>query len=252
MLRTAGATAREMLIAAAAARWHVAATECRAANSIITHAPSGRTLRFGEVAEEAARVEPPKDVRLRDPKDWKLAGKPTKRLDVLDKVLGRPIYGIDVRVPTMLYAALAQCPVFRGTLKSVDETATAGMKGIHKVVRLKDAVAVVADGWWQAKKALDALTITWDDGGNGAVSSASIRDFLRAGLTSTDAGVGRREGDLADGFAKTAKRIEADYDVPFLGHATMEPQNCTAHVTGEHRGNLGSDPERRGGAGDGR
>ena len=188
----------------------------------------------------------------KDPKDWKLAGKPTQRLDVLDKVLGRPIYGIDVRVPAMLYAALAQCPVFRGTLKSVDETAAAGMKGIHKVVKLKDAVAVVADGWWQAKKALDALTITWDDGGNGAVSSASIRDFLRAGLTSTDAGVGRREGDLADGFAKTAKRIEADYDVPFLGHATMEPQNCTAHVTGNTRGNLGSDPERRGGAGDGR
>ena len=181
LLRTAGATAREMLIAAAAAHWHVAGHGMPRREQHHHTRAKRPHIAFGEVAEEAARVEPPKDVRLKDPKDWKLAGKPTKRLDVLDKVMGRPIYGIDVRVPAMLYAALAQCPVFRGTLKSVDETATAGMKGVHKVVRMKDAVAVVADGWWQAKKAFEALAITWDEGGNGAVSSASHPRFLVRG-----------------------------------------------------------------------
>ena len=121
-MRRAGATAREMLIAAAAAQWGVAASECRAANSVITHAPSGRTVTFGEVAEAAAKIAPPKDVKLKDAKDWRLIGQPTRRLDVTDKVLGKPIYGIDVRVPGMLHAALAQCPVFKGTLKSVDES----------------------------------------------------------------------------------------------------------------------------------
>ena len=159
--------------------------------------PSGRSVRFGEVAADAARIEPPKDVSLKDPKDWTLAGRPTRRLDTIDKVVGKPIYGIDVQIPNMLYAALAQCPVFKGTLKSVDDTAVAGMKGVRKVVKLKDAVAVVADGWWQAKQALDALSIAWDDGGNGTVSSASIGEYLRAGLSATEAGVGRRQGDFA-------------------------------------------------------
>jgi isoquinoline 1-oxidoreductase beta subunit len=232
-LRRAGATAREMLIAAAAAQWDVAASECRAANSVVTHMPSGRTVTFGQVAEAAAKIAPPKKVRLKDPKDWHRIGKPTRRLDVIDKVQGKPLYGIDVRVPGMLHAALAQCPVFKGTLKSVDESTIAGMQGVHKVVKLKDAVAVVADNWWQAKKALDALTIAWDDGGSGNISSDSIREFLNGGLTAAEAGVGRTHGSLADGFAKAGRRIEADYSVPFLAHATLEPQNCTAHVTGD-------------------
>ena len=231
-LRTAGATARQMLIAAAAARWQVAASECRAAGGVITHTPSGRSLRFGEVAEAAAAIPPPKDVTLKEPKDWTLAGRPTRRLDAVDKVLGKPIYGIDVRVPDMLYAALAQCPVFKGTLKSVDESRLAGMNGIRKVVKLKDAVAVVAESWWQAKTALDALAIAWDEGANGGVSSATIREFLGSGLAASEAGVGRSQGDPAGGLADAVTRIEADYDAPFLGHATMEPQNCTAHVTG--------------------
>jgi isoquinoline 1-oxidoreductase beta subunit len=232
-LRKAGTTAREMLIAAAALAWNVAPSECRAANSIITHMPSGRTVSYGQIAEAAARIAPPKQVKLKDPKDWKLVGKPTKRLDTADKVRGLPIYGIDVRLPDMLYAALIQCPVFKGTLKSVDESKLVGMKGVRKVVKLKDAVAVVADSWWQAKKAVEALTVTWDDGGNGAVSSNSIKDFLRTGLDAADAGVGRKDGNVAEGLAKAVKRIEAEYDVPFLGHATMEPQNCTAHVTAD-------------------
>ena len=232
-LRKAGATAREMLIAAAAQQWNVAASECRAANSVITHGPSGHTVRFGDIAEAAARIEPPKEVALKHRKDWKLIGKPTKRLEVIDKVQGSPIYGIDVRLPDMLYAALIQSPVFKGRLKSVDDTKTAAMPGVRKVIKFKDAVAVVADSWWQAKKASDALAVTWDDGGNGQVSSDSIRKFLRTGLDAAEAGVGRRDGNVAEGLDKAVKRVEAEYEVPFLGHATMEPQNCTAHVVGD-------------------
>jgi isoquinoline 1-oxidoreductase beta subunit len=187
---------------------------------------------FGKVAEAAAKIEPPQDIRLKDPKDWKLAGQPKQRLEIIDKVQGRPIYGIDVRVPDMLYAALVQCPVFRGTLASVDESKAVGIRGVHKVVKMKDAVAVVADTWWQAKKAADALAMTWDEGAHGQVSSATIRDFLRTGLAAEQAGVGRKDGDIAAGLAQAVKRIEAEYDVPFLGHATMEPQNCTARVEG--------------------
>ncbi len=233
MLRKAGATAREMLIAAAAAQWRVPAAECRAHKSVITHAPSGRTLRFGEVAAVAATLAPPKEITLKDPKTWTIAGQPTRRLEIADKVLGKPIYGIDVRLPDMLYAALAQCPVFKGTLASVDDGKLAGMKGIRKVVQMKEAVAVVADTWWQAKKGLDALQISWDDGGNGKVSSDSIREFLRGGLVAAGAGVGRSDGDVVTGLAQSVKRIEAEYEAPFLAHATMEPQNCTAHVTGD-------------------
>ena len=233
VLRKAGAAAREMLISAAAAQWSVPAVECRAQKSIITHTPSGRTLRFGEVVAAAATLDPPKKVKLKDPKDWTIAGKPTRRLEIADKVQGKPIYGIDVRLPDMLYAALSQCPVFKGTLTSVDESKLAGIKGIRKLVKMKDAVAVVADSWWQAKKGLDALQVAWDDGGNGKVSSDSIKEFLRGGLVTTDAGIGRKDGDVVTGLAQSVKRIEAEYYAPFLSHATMEPQNCTAHVTAD-------------------
>jgi isoquinoline 1-oxidoreductase beta subunit len=232
-LRKAGATAREMLIAAAAGEWNVPASECRAHNSVITHVPTGRTVTFGRIARAAARVPPPKDIRLKDPKDWKLAGTPRKRLETIDKVQGKPIYAIDVRVPNMLHAAVIQSPVFGGKLKSIDETRIGGNKGVRKVVKLDDAVAVVADHWWQAKKAVEALELTWDDGGNGEVTSRSIEEFLRGGLEAKDAGVGRKEGDVAAGLAQAATRVEAEYAVPFLGHATLEPQNCTAHVTGD-------------------
>jgi isoquinoline 1-oxidoreductase subunit beta len=233
MLRKAGATAREMLIAAAAAKWGVAPAECRAERGVITHAASGRTVRYGAIAEAAAGVPPPAQVKLKDAKDWSLIGKPTRRLDTRDKVLGRTTYGIDVRLPGMLNAALIQCPVFKGTLKSVDDSKVRGMPGVRRIVMLKNAVAVVADTWWHAKQAADALTIAWDNGGNGGASSDTIAEFVRGGLSAPEAGVGRKHGDVAQALAGAARRIEAEYAVPFLAHATMEPQNCTAYVTGD-------------------
>ena len=184
-LRRAGATAREMLIAAAAARWKVPASQCSAQNGTITHVPTSRSLTFGAVADDAAKIEPPADVALKPPADWTLAGKPRKRLDVFDKVTGQPIYAIDVRLPGMLYAAIVQCPVFGGTLKSVDDSAVVRMKGVHRVVRMPDAVAVVADSWWRAKTAAAALRVNWDNSGNDAVSSEEISDFVRGVVESS-------------------------------------------------------------------
>jgi isoquinoline 1-oxidoreductase subunit beta len=230
-LRRAGATAREMLIAAAAAHWGVSTAQCAAANSTIIHRPSGRTLSFAAIAPVAASIDPPAEVTLKPPSAWKLAGTPQRRLDVPEKVTGQPVYAMDVRLPGMLYAAIVQCPVFGGALKAVDEGSVAGMAGLRGVVRMTDAVAVVADSWWRAKRAADALSITWDDRGNGAVSSASIAEFVRAGLAANeDVHIGRDDGDAAAALARAAQRIEADYEVPFLAHATMEPQTCTAHV----------------------
>ena len=190
-LRQAGATAREMLVAAAAARWNVPASECFARMSTITHRPSGRKLAFGAVAEDAAKITPPEDVKLKEPSEWTLAGKPRRRLDVLDKVTAQPVYAIDVRLPGMLYAAIMQCPVYGGRPKSVDENAIAAMKGVRRVVRMNDAVAVVADSWWRAKCALEALPIVWDDRGNGGLSSAIIFDRVRGALDADDAQVGQ-------------------------------------------------------------
>jgi isoquinoline 1-oxidoreductase subunit beta len=229
-LRQAGAIAREMLIGAAAARWNVPPAECVAAKSVIRHRPSGRSVTFGAVAEAAAKVPPPDAVKLKDPKRWTLAGTPRRRLDVLDKVTAQTVYAIDVRLPGMLYAALAHCPVFGGAPKAIDESAIANMRGVRRVVRLHDAVAVVADSWWRAKRALDVLPITWDPRGNGHVSSASIAQRVRAGLSAEKAQVGRDDGDVAAALQQAVRRVEADYEVPFLAHATMEPQTCTAHV----------------------
>jgi len=230
-LRRAGAAAREMLIAAAAARWSVPAAQCTAQSSIITHASSGRTVTFGAVAEDAAKIAPPLKVKVKPPRDWKLAGTPRKRLDVFAKVTAQPIYAIDVRLPGMLYAAIQQCPVFQGGVKAVDERRLAEMSGVRRVVRLPDAVAVVADSWWQAKRAVEALQVDWDDRGNGALSTAAIADSVRSALAGKEGEVGRADGHAAAGLARAARRIEADYMVPFLAHATMEPQTCTAHVT---------------------
>ena len=229
-LRQAGAVAREMLIVAAAARWDVAAAQCVAKNGAITHGPSGRSVSFAAVAADAAKIEPPTSVKLKPPSAWTLAGTPKKRLDVFAKVTAEPVYAIDVQRPDMLYAAIVQCPIYQGTLKSVDESSIAALSGVRGVVRMPDAVAVVAQSWWQAKRAADALKVSWDDRGNTAVSSASIAAAVRDALDAPASQVGRADGDAAAALARAPRRIMAEYAVPFLAHATMEPQTCTAHV----------------------
>jgi isoquinoline 1-oxidoreductase beta subunit len=232
-VRRGGAAARLLLIQAAANEWNVPVTECTAANSVITHTPSGRTTTYGKVVEAAAKLEPPADVKLKDPKDWKIAGKSVKRLDTADKTTGKMIYGIDVKLPGMLNAAIKACPVFGGKLKSFDEAKIAGMNGVKKVVRVGDnAVAVIADTWWHAKTALDTLPIVWDEGDNAKVSSASIAKWLEEGLDETQpAFVGNANGDVKAAIASAAKKIEAVYDYPYQNHAALEPLNATALYT---------------------
>jgi isoquinoline 1-oxidoreductase subunit beta len=234
-VRKGGATARMMLVQAAANEWKVPASECSAANSVITHTPSGKTTTYGKVVEAAAKLEPPADVKLKDPKDWKIAGKGLKRLDTADKTTGKTVYGIDIKLPGMLNAAIKDCPVFGGKLKSYDEAKVMGMKGVKKVVRVNDsAVAVVADTWWHAKTALDALPIVWDEGDNAKVSSASIAKWLAEGLDdSQQAFVGNQNGDVKAAIAGAAKKVEAVYNYPYQNHATMEPLNATALYTAD-------------------
>ncbi|MBI4293979.1 MAG: xanthine dehydrogenase family protein molybdopterin-binding subunit, partial [Betaproteobacteria bacterium] len=233
-VRKGGAAAREMLVQAAANEWKVPASECSASNSVVTHKPSGRKTTYGKVAEAAARLEPPKDVKLKDPKDWKLIGKPVKRLDTMDKVIGKQIYGADLKLPGMLNAAIKDCPVFGGKVKSFEAAKVAGMKGVKKVVQVGDSgVAVLADTWWQAKTALDALPIVWDEGENAKVSSESIAGMLKAGLDAEQAFVGNQAGDAKAALAGAAKKVEAVYAYPFQNHATMEPMKATALYTPE-------------------
>jgi isoquinoline 1-oxidoreductase beta subunit len=231
-VRKGGAIAREMLIQAAANEWKVPASECKAANSVITHA-SGKSVSFGKVAEAAAKLTPPADVKLKDPKDWKLIGKPIARLDTVDKTNGKMQYGIDVKLPGMLSAAIKDCPVFGGKVKSFDAAKVMGMKGVKKVVQVGDsAVAVVADTWWRAKSALDALPIVFDEGENAKVSSESIAAWLKAGLDDKEpAFVGNENGDVKAAIAGAAKTVEAVYNYPYLNHAPMEPMNATALYT---------------------
>ncbi|MGY3447007.1 molybdopterin cofactor-binding domain-containing protein [Bradyrhizobium sp. USDA 4473] len=232
-VRKGGATARVMLIQAAANEWKVPAAECKVSNGVITHTPSGKTTTYGKVAEAAAKLEPPADVKLKDPKDWTIAGKGLKRLDTVDKTTGKMIYGIDVKLPGMLNAAIKDCPVFGGKVKSFDEAKIAGMKGVKKVVPVGDsAVAVVADTWWHAKTALDALPIVWDEGDNAKVSSETIAKWLAEGLDNAQpAYVGNQNGDAKAAIASAAKKVEAVYSYPYQNHATMEPMNATVLYT---------------------
>jgi isoquinoline 1-oxidoreductase beta subunit len=233
-VRKGGAAARMMLIEAAAREWKVPAAECTAANSLITHTPSGRSIRYGQVAAAAAKIEPPKEVKLKDPKDWKIAGKPLKRLDTADKVVGKMVYGIDVKLPGMLSAAILDCPVFGGKLKSFEAAAIQNMKGVRKVVPVDDtAVAVIADTWWQAKTALEKLPVVWDEGANGKVQQADIDKMLAGGLDAEQAFVGNQNGDVKAALAGAARKIEAVYGYPYQHHVTMEPLNATAVYTAE-------------------
>lgn len=232
-VRKGGATARVMLIQAAADEWNVPAAECTVAKGVITHKASGKTTTYGKVAEAAAKLTPPAEVKLKDPKDWTIAGKGLLRLDTADKTTGTMVYGIDIKLPGMLNAAIKDCPVFGGKVKSFDEAKVAGMKGVKKVVKVGDsAVAVVADTWWRAKTALEALPIVWDEGDNAKVSSETIAKWLAEGLDDAQpAYVGNKNGDVKAAIAGAAKKVEAVYNYPYQNHATMEPMNATALYT---------------------
>src|SRR5215471_4721639 len=229
MVQQAGASARERLIAAAAKRWDVPAQDCAAAMSKVTHKATGRSFRFGELAAEAAAIKLDKEPAIKTPAQFKFIGQRIARLDVPLKINGTAVYGIDLAVPDMVQAAIIACPVFGGTLKSVDERAIAGRRGILRVVKLKDAVAVVADRYFRAKAALDALTIEWEVGAAGATDSAQFRKEYLSALDQKGVEA-RHDGNVDAAMPTAAKVIESTYDVPIIAHAPMEPLNAIAHV----------------------
>ena len=230
-LREAGATARAMLVSAAAAQWQVDAASCSAAVGKVTHAASTRTLSYGELADAAGKLPVPDKPKLKEPKDFLLIGKPLKRLDTPNKSDGKTIYGIDAMVPNMKFATLARCPVLGGKVKHVDDSAAKKLPGVRQVVVLDDIVAVVADHMWAAWQGLNALKVTWDEGPNAKINSADIWDELRA-ASKKDGVVVKSEGDVNRGLTQ-GERIDADYELPLLAHATLEPQNCTVRLTPE-------------------
>ncbi|MGY8667659.1 xanthine dehydrogenase family protein molybdopterin-binding subunit [Bradyrhizobium sp. UFLA05-109] len=228
-LRKAGATTRAILIQTAAEQWQVTPESCSTIQGAVVHNESGRRLRYGELVEAAGKVSPPRDVALKDPKDFVLVGRPLKRLDTPDKVNGKVIYGIDTMMSGLKFATLAQCPVFGGTVAKVDDDAARKISGVRQIIALDDLVAVVGDHMWAAKCGLEALEITWNEGKNANLSSRDIWDHLRA--ASEGAGVvAKSVGDVAKvlNFGET---YDASYEMPFLAHATLEPLNCTVHVT---------------------
>jgi isoquinoline 1-oxidoreductase subunit beta len=235
-VRRGGAAARMMLLQAAADEWKVPVGELKVANGVITHAATQRSVSYGKVATAAAKIEPPdpKSIKLKDPKDWTIAGKPLKRLDTADKLNGSKVYAIDVKLPGMLCAAIKDCPVFGGKLKSYDEAKIAGMPGVRKVVKVKDTgIAVVADTWWRAKAALDALPIVWDEGAGATQSDATIAEHLKEGLTASATNGSRQNGDAPKAIESAAKKVEAVYSTPFLAHACMEPMNATVKLSAD-------------------
>src|SRR6266571_1918411 len=235
-VRRGGAAARLMLLQAAADQWKVPVSELSVTDGVITHGSSGRKITYGKVAGAAAKLTPPdpKSIKLKDAKDWKIAGKPIKRLDTAMKLNGSLVYAIDLKLPGMLHAAVKASPVFGGKLVSYDEAKVSNMPGVRRVVKVNDgAVAVVADTWWRAKSALEALPIVWNEGEGATQSSAVIAERLKEGLTADDAFADTKIGDALKVIAGAPKKVEAVYSTPFLAHATMEPNNCTARVTAD-------------------
>jgi isoquinoline 1-oxidoreductase beta subunit len=228
-LQQAGASARERLIAAAAARWQVKSSECEARNSKVIHKQSGKTFDYGSLAHEASLIKLDAEPKIKSPDQFKLVGKSTARLDVPLKVTGQAKYGIDIRIPDMLYAAIAACPVFGGSVKGYDDSTIKSRRGIHSVVYLGTAVAVVADSFWRAKEALSVLPIEWDVGANGATSSVQFDEQFRQALQG-DLVSAEKHGDARAAFDQAVKKADATYEVPYLAHAPMEPLNCVAHV----------------------
>ena len=235
-VRRGGAVARMMLLQAAANEWSVPVSELSVASSIITHAASGRKTSYGKVAAAASKLPVPdaKAIVLKDPRSWKIAGQPLKRLDTANKLNGSKVYGLDVKLPGMLCAAIMDCPVFGGKLVSFDDSKVKGLRGVKRVVRIDaSTVAVVADTWWRAKNALSKLLVVWDEGPNAKANSATIAAHLKEGLTAPGDYAGRKEGDALQAIAASAKQIEAVYSTPFLAHSPLEPNNCTALITAD-------------------
>jgi isoquinoline 1-oxidoreductase beta subunit len=228
-LRQAGATARTMLVSAAAKRWNVDPASCRAQSGEVLHAPTGRSIKYGDLAANAAGMPVPESVVLKRPENFRLIGTPAKRLDAPSKVNGTAVYGIDARPPGVKIATLAQSPVFGGRLKSVDDTAAKAVKGVRQIVQLDDAVAVVADHMGAAKKGLAALVIEWDDGPHARLNTQEIAGELEKATLNPGA-VAQHIGNSDDAMAGAVTKVEAAYQVPFLAHATMEPMNCTVHL----------------------
>ena len=231
-VRKGGAAAREMLIAAAAKQWNVPATECTAKNSVITHS-SGKRATYGELASLAASMPVPEDPKLKDPKDWKIAGTSPARFDIPAKVNGSQRYAVDVRLPGMLHASILQSPVFGGFVKRVDDGKAKAMPGVKQIVTSEDWVAVVATNWWQANQAVKALTVEWENGAKGEISSATIMNKLKQDIAAPSQPVARKDGDTAQAFASAHKVLEAEYTTGYVNHATMEPQNATALFSGD-------------------
>jgi isoquinoline 1-oxidoreductase beta subunit len=229
-LQQAGASARARLIAAAAQQWGVAASECRAENGRIIHSASGRQVNYGAIAAAAAQVTLDAEPAIKTPDQFKLLGQSLNRLDVPLKVNGTAIYGIDVRLPDMLYASVSTCPVFGGTLKRYDFDAIKGLPGVRTAVEVPNGIAVVADSFWRAKTALEVMPMEWDFGAHASASSATYWKAFREVLDKPGA-VAKEEGDALAALKAAAKVVEADYEAPYLAHATMEPMNCTAQVT---------------------
>jgi isoquinoline 1-oxidoreductase subunit beta len=227
-LRAAGAAARLILVRAAAQQWQVDPASCSTSNGIVSHKSSGRTLGYGDLIDAASAQPVPQDPPLKDPKDFTLIGKPLKRFDTPNKTDGKAVYGIDAMLPGMKFATLAQCPVFGGKVRHVDDGGAKKVPGVQQVVVLEDLVAVVGDHMWAVKKGLDALLITWDEGPNAKVNSNDIWDDLRA-ASKKDGVVAKSVGDVAKGLSQ-GDRLDGEYELPFLAHATMEPLNCTVHV----------------------
>jgi len=228
-VREGGAAARMMLLQAAANEWKVPVAECTVDKGVITHGPSKRTTTYGKVAAAAGKLEVPKEPKLKDPKDWKIAGKPLNRLDTADKIVGKQVYAIDIKLPGMLVAAIKQSPVIGNKIKSFDAAAVEKMPGVKKVVQVGDeAAAVVADTFWHAKSAVEALPVVWEETANDKVSSETIAAMLKEGLSAEKAFVGNKQGDALGELGKAAKKIEAVYAYPYQNHAPMEPMNTTA------------------------
>jgi isoquinoline 1-oxidoreductase subunit beta len=230
-LREAGAATRLMLVQAAAQQWQVDPGTCSTADGVVHHGPTSRALAYGDLVDAASALPVPKNPKLKDPKDFTLIGKPVKRLDTPNKTDGKVVYGIDAMLPGMKFAALAQCPVFGGKVGNVDDSAAKKVPGIRQIVVLDDLVAVVGDNTWVAKKGLDALVVRWDEGANATVNTSNIWEELRA-ASKKDGVIAKSVGDVGKGLSQ-GDRFDADYELPLLAHAPMEPVNCTVHVTDE-------------------